>query len=141
MKNTTKAGIAGLGIAAAMIVGIGPAHANVEGDLNDHSSYAYALTLNEDGVPETVAAAVNLALTVCTDRSEGISEDRLQDQATPASASIDIVDDAEFHFCPGYEMSGVVPGVPLWVPDPSASAGWITNPVVLAAERAQGTRV
>jgi hypothetical protein len=130
MKNTIKGGVAALGIAGAIAAATGTAHAETEGEINDHSGLAYALELNEDGIPGTSTQAASLASTICSDRAAGYGEKMLEQRAGAIEGSpsdgIIVVDGAEYHFCPGYEMKPDYV-TPAWVQNPNWPGGWAPN--------------
>jgi hypothetical protein len=122
MKTHTKVAlavpvIAGLvgGVGVGVIVNAPPAKAttSTHGSMDDHSSYAYMLELNDVGIPGTSSEAGHLAVTVCGERAQGVPEDVLIDGlkkrgvidgvVVTYSVAIAVVMGAEFHFCSDYE--------------------------------------
>jgi hypothetical protein len=140
MKKTIIGGLSAGGLmlgAAGLVLGAGLARANTYGDINDHDADAYALTLDADGWLGTPSQARGMAIAVCSNRMKGASERALTDQLAKTystNLAVDMVDDAEFHFCPAYEMKsdGVTP---LWVRNPNwGTGGWAPNdPSIIGA--------
>jgi hypothetical protein len=128
MMKMIVGGLAALTIAGG-IVAAAPAHADTQGTLNDKDGISYTVELEVAGyIPEVPPNTglpdrnTSMAYSVCTARGLGYSEDRIRRNYRNAGASIDaaiaIVNGAEFHFCPGYEVNtspsiGPV-GMPLW---------------------------
>ena len=124
MKLRQIASLAGLvaagGISAAALAPI--AQADTQGTLNDKSGWAYATELAFNGEYETAEQATSLAYQICGLRGQGYSEEYLRHTLEikySIDLSVDAVNGAEFHFCPGYEINtspelGPV-GQPLWL--------------------------
>lgn len=116
----------GMLLAAGLVIGAGFAHADghdSEGTINDQSGAAFALELAHDGVIGTGQQATNLAVQVCRERMGGIPERSIQ-FGYSTDTTIDLVDGAEYHFCPAYEMK--LDGVtPVFVNLPGY--GWMPN--------------
>lgn len=99
MKNTIKAGAAGLGITAVMTVGTGMAHADNIG--------TYLTMMNTDGIAiYNVPEAVQFAGEVCTALQGGADVYQVAQAAWPANPAmswkniLDQVEDAAIVFCP-----------------------------------------
>jgi hypothetical protein len=126
--------------AAALVIGAGFAHADghdTEGTINDQNGAAFALELAHDGVIGSDVQATNLAMQVCRERAGGIPERSIQ-FGYSADTTIDLVDGAEYHFCPAYEMK-LVGVTPVFVNVPGQ--GWFPNDPQLLAVIAQGRRM
>jgi hypothetical protein len=121
MKNAIKAGVVGLGIAAAALLGSGTVHADTSfddtldnayasiyggGHKGDQDVYAYWNQLDQYGTGITTAIAEKYAGAVCDGLEHGMSEGQLvnisEQSNIPGSVSRLADHGAEFHFCPSY---------------------------------------
>jgi hypothetical protein len=112
-----KAGLASLGIAAAMVAGVmlaSPANAVIStvGSPDDYSGYNYSVELQLLGLQSTISHAVDMAQIICTDRMQGFTEGFLvrdgEAHGLTSEQAVGATIGGEYHFCHAYENDGTI---------------------------------